>query len=166
MMKIMINWFMINNLYLILLNHPMSISMLLIIQILISCIMMNFILQMTWFSYILFIIIIGGLMILFMFMCAMSSNNKFKLNLNYCMFISLLSIMLINWKNMKMINLNYKSIQFIDSFYIKNESMNLSKFLFPQSIMLLCMMIIILLFIMIIINKMNYINNSPFRQIN
>nr|UZZ43916.1 NADH dehydrogenase subunit 6 [Ecnomus sp. XG-2021] len=166
MMKLIINWFMMNNLYLILMNHPMSISLMLMIQILLSCYLMNMILQMTWFSYILFIIIIGGLMILFIYMCSMSSNKIFNLNLNYLLLTTLTLINIYNWKNLYWIKLNFKSIQFINYSFIKSEPMNLSKFIFPQSMLLMLMMIIILLLMMIIVNKMNSMNNSPFRQFN
>nr|YP_010381602.1 NADH dehydrogenase subunit 6 [Neosymplana vittatum]UDL71977.1 NADH dehydrogenase subunit 6 [Neosymplana vittatum] len=69
-------------------SHPISLGFILLIQtILISVNLFNS-LESSWYSYILFITIIGGMMVMFMYMASISSNEKFEMmNLKIIMFL-------------------------------------------------------------------------------
>nr|AXS66068.1 NADH dehydrogenase subunit 6 [Curculionoidea sp. 26 KM-2017] len=70
----------------IFMSHPLSISMILFLQTLLISIITGKLNNNFWFSYILFLILIGGLMILFIYMTSIASNEKFKLSLKLLLF--------------------------------------------------------------------------------
>lgn len=81
----------------------------LLLQTILSIIYINTILNSSWFTLITFLIIVGGLLILIMYIRRVASNEKFKINLN----ISLLFFI---------------RILYIDEFirdYVINENQNL-----------------------------------------
>nr|YP_010309805.1 NADH dehydrogenase subunit 6 [Mylabris quadripunctata]UMR54922.1 NADH dehydrogenase subunit 6 [Mylabris quadripunctata] len=131
------------------LNHPLSLGLVILIQTtLISLISGKFCLN-FWFSYILFLIMIGGMLILFIYMTSIASNEKFSINFGATILFLMLTLISI-------ISLSIET-PFIDQ-SIKNEmlnskSINLSfsmiKFTsFPLSLLLMFM--IIYLFITLI----------------
>nr|YP_010010052.1 NADH dehydrogenase subunit 6 [Anoplistes halodendri]QNS38609.1 NADH dehydrogenase subunit 6 [Anoplistes halodendri] len=59
-------------------NHPLSFGLILLIETLLIALitgMMNF---NFWFSYILFLVMVGGMLVLFIYMTSVASNEKFK----------------------------------------------------------------------------------------
>nr|YP_010381641.1 NADH dehydrogenase subunit 6 [Symplana brevistrata]UDL72016.1 NADH dehydrogenase subunit 6 [Symplana brevistrata] len=93
-----------------LMKHPMSLGFLLIMQT--SLVSMNLFinLESSWYSYILFITIIGGMMVMFMYMASISSNEKFKtMNMKLIIFMLILMTLIFNIKKETMLNeLNLK----------------------------------------------------------
>nr|YP_010478369.1 NADH dehydrogenase subunit 6 [Nesophrosyne sp. 48 GMB-2012]UVI59813.1 NADH dehydrogenase subunit 6 [Nesophrosyne sp. 48 GMB-2012] len=88
LMKIMI---MISS-YTILLKTPMSMGMLLLILTTTSVMILTQILTSSWIPMIMFLMLVGGLLILFMYMSSIASNEKFTTNILLMMvpFISLI----------------------------------------------------------------------------
>nr|AOY39523.1 NADH dehydrogenase subunit 6 [Hypothenemus sp. BMNH 1040003]AOY40290.1 NADH dehydrogenase subunit 6 [Hypothenemus sp. KM-2015] len=60
------------------LKHPLSVSMALIIQALLAAITTGLFFNYFWFGFILFLVIVGGVMILFVYMTSIASSEKFK----------------------------------------------------------------------------------------
>nr|ALO77239.1 NADH deshydrogenase subunit 6 [Elmis aenea] len=60
------------------LKHPMSMGLSLLIQSTIISLMTGFYNHNFWFSYILFLIMIGGMLVLFIYMTSIASNEMFK----------------------------------------------------------------------------------------
>nr|YP_009058229.1 NADH dehydrogenase subunit 6 [Empoasca vitis]AIL29208.1 NADH dehydrogenase subunit 6 [Empoasca vitis]UGK73344.1 NADH dehydrogenase subunit 6 [Empoasca vitis] len=93
-MKFMIMKFMI--LVSIMINfikNPMSMGLMLLFQTLMSIIFINLILKSSWFTMITFLMMIGGLLILIMYLSSIASNEKFKLNINLTMILFMLMFM-------------------------------------------------------------------------
>uniref|UniRef100_A0AAU7GJ01 NADH-ubiquinone oxidoreductase chain 6 n=1 Tax=Cardipennis shaowuensis TaxID=342701 RepID=A0AAU7GJ01_9CUCU len=62
----------------IFMNHPLSLGCILLIQtILITLISGHFYVN-FWFSYILFLVMIGGMLVMFIYMTSVASNEEFK----------------------------------------------------------------------------------------
>nr|YP_011014846.1 NADH dehydrogenase subunit 6 [Epyhemisphaerius bistriatus]WQB38527.1 NADH dehydrogenase subunit 6 [Epyhemisphaerius bistriatus] len=59
-------------------KHPISLGSMLMMQTILVSIYMSKWSKSSWFSYILFITIIGGMMVMFMYMASIASNEKFK----------------------------------------------------------------------------------------
>lgn len=79
----------------IFLNHPLTFGFILLIQtILIRLITGNLNFN-FWFSYILFLIIIGGILILFIYITRIASNEKFKFSYKLSLLLLTLFIFLI-----------------------------------------------------------------------
>lgn len=120
-----------------------------------------------WFSYILFLIIVGGILILFIYITRIASNEKFKLSYKIILLIFRISLLLL------------LIITFIDSFLfnninileLKNQNLNyyynysINKYLNWPSNLILFIIIIYLLITLIIVVKITNIEYGPLRQI-
>nr|YP_010586612.1 NADH dehydrogenase subunit 6 [Tinodes chinchinus]UZZ44426.1 NADH dehydrogenase subunit 6 [Tinodes chinchinus] len=163
---IMVILFMIFNNMFMMIKHPMALNSIIFMQLLISCFIFNFMINNSWFSYILFIMFIGGLMILFMYMCSISSNLKFKINFKLMMTMIMILIIIIfimmNMKNLfffyKLNNLNYNTVNMM------NNKMMLFKLYEKNSLMISLITIHMLLFLMIFSTKMMKNFQGPLRK--
>nr|QXU57633.1 NADH dehydrogenase subunit 6 [Cherax cartalacoolah] len=61
------------------LSHPLSMGLTLLIQTVLICIMSGLFNSSFWFSYILFLIFLGGMLILFIYVSSLASNEPFKM---------------------------------------------------------------------------------------
>nr|AZZ89099.1 NADH dehydrogenase subunit 6 [Paracatonidia sp. SX-2018] len=130
-------------------KHPISLGTILMTQTILVCLMMTEVSKNSWFAFILFITIIGGLMIMFMYMSSIASNEMFKpMNLTIMMMITLLIITMIIMNkdetmkmtckmfNNKTLTLNNEEMKTTLKFYNLNK-MNIT--LIMMMIMLLTM---------------------------
>nr|YP_010585959.1 NADH dehydrogenase subunit 6 [Plectrocnemia tsukuiensis]UZZ43695.1 NADH dehydrogenase subunit 6 [Plectrocnemia tsukuiensis] len=169
-MKIMLilNMILSNSLLFILSNNPINMGLIIMIQTLNSCLLMNNIMSYPWMAYMTFIVIIGGLMIIFIYMCTLSWNSKMKIKISILMIIIMMILMNMNLMSYtKFINLNKfmlmnKEIMIIHN--INKFKINLMKFFFSNSLMMILMMINLLIMTLIIINKMNKTTIKPLRK--
>nr|YP_009459969.1 NADH dehydrogenase subunit 6 [Eochionelasmus ohtai]AUT77221.1 NADH dehydrogenase subunit 6 [Eochionelasmus ohtai] len=76
---ILISIFMINMIFLFMF-HPLAMIFVLILQSLFISLMIYSITQFPWFSYTLILVFLGGMLILFMYMANIASNEVFKPN--------------------------------------------------------------------------------------
>lgn len=63
-------------------NHPVTITFLILIQSILMCILVWILSYTRWFSFTLFLIFVGGLIVLFIYITRLASNEKFELNFN------------------------------------------------------------------------------------
>nr|WKU83842.1 NADH dehydrogenase subunit 6 [Ceriana alboseta] len=154
-------------------NHPLSMGMLLLIQtILISCIT-GLMTKSFWFSYILFLIMVGGMLVLFIYVTSLASNEMFSLSMkttliSLFMLLLLFTIILFMDKMMMMFNsMNNEmmSISFINS-YIKENSLNLNKLYNYPTNMITILMINYLLITLIATVKITKLFFGPLRYMN
>nr|WGO57961.1 NADH dehydrogenase subunit 6 [Hemithyrsocera vittata] len=61
-------------------NHPLSMGLILLMQTIMISLLTGLISQSFWFSYILFIVFLGGMLILFMYVTSLASNEMFSLS--------------------------------------------------------------------------------------
>lgn len=61
-------------------NHPLAIGLILLTQTIIICLITGITLKTFWFSYVLFLIFLGGLLVLFIYVTSLASNEIFKLS--------------------------------------------------------------------------------------
>nr|AIY61981.1 NADH dehydrogenase subunit 6 [Anoplotermes group nr. E1 TB-2014] len=59
-------------------KHPLAMGMMLLIQTTMVCIISGTMYSSFWFSYILFMIMVGGMLVLFMYMTSLASNEMFS----------------------------------------------------------------------------------------
>nr|QJQ25929.1 NADH dehydrogenase subunit 6 [Niphades castanea] len=99
------------------LNHPMSLGCILLIQTILISISSGYFYYNFWFSYILFLIMIGGMLVMFIYMTSIASNEKFKIPKKMLIF-NLLSFMM------------FLSLIFIDKYYssfLSSSAMNMNQ---------------------------------------
>nr|APU93569.1 NADH dehydrogenase subunit 6 [Noditermes lamanianus] len=59
-------------------KHPLAMGLMLLIQTTMICLISGTMYSSFWFSYILFMIMIGGMLVLFMYMTSLASNEMFS----------------------------------------------------------------------------------------
>nr|YP_010987621.1 NADH dehydrogenase subunit 6 [Oxytelus varipennis]WON66040.1 NADH dehydrogenase subunit 6 [Oxytelus varipennis] len=142
-------------------KHPITMGVMLLLQTLLTAMLMNSIIMNSWFSYILLLVMIGGLLILFIYMTSLVSNKKFKFN-PMLMFIHLL-IMASSIIIFMMDKFNFYC--FSKSYMLMNYQLelNFNKFIMPSYLMMTTL-IIYLLIVLIAVVKISSFKSGPLRQ--
>nr|YP_009709674.1 NADH dehydrogenase subunit 6 [Dorcus ursulus]QEX51693.1 NADH dehydrogenase subunit 6 [Dorcus ursulus] len=149
-----------------LVNHPLSLGGLLLIQSILIALISGWMNITFWYSYILLLIMIGGMLVLFMYMTSVASNEKFKSSTPIILFLlsSFMVIMIISplmdqWflSSKIMTSENYKLIFSL---------LSLNKFLNFPAITISVLLIIYLLITMIIVIKISSFKQGPLRNYN
>nr|YP_009945378.1 NADH dehydrogenase subunit 6 [Pochazia shantungensis]QOE55907.1 NADH dehydrogenase subunit 6 [Pochazia shantungensis] len=76
-------------------KHPLSMGAMLMTQTILVSNKMFKESNMSWFAYILFITIIGGMMIMFMYMSSIASNEKFSITIKQILLTVIIMVMMI-----------------------------------------------------------------------
>nr|AYQ19035.1 NADH dehydrogenase subunit 6 [Amarygmini sp. ACP-2013] len=144
--------------------HPLSMGMILLFQTIVISLMTGNMNQSFWFSYILFLIMIGGMLILFMYMTSIASNEKFKFNIKMLIPLMMTMILMIlipeKSKTQIMNNEIMETMKSIDFYFTINKFMNNS-----MSMILLFLMIYLLMALIITVKITNFKQGSM-RQMN
>nr|YP_009648089.1 NADH dehydrogenase subunit 6 [Parantica aglea]AIT69862.1 NADH dehydrogenase subunit 6 [Parantica aglea]QBZ78052.1 NADH dehydrogenase subunit 6 [Parantica aglea]QNH68960.1 NADH dehydrogenase subunit 6 [Parantica aglea aglea] len=155
----------------LLMNHPLSMGLLILIQTLLLCVITGMIINTYWFSYILFLIFLGGLLVLFIYVSSIASNEMFKfMNFNIIIIIifSILFISIMNNLNLKWLIFffNDEMMNFFTNFMFSNQEnkINLSKLYNNNTFYLMLMMIIYLYITLIAVVKITNIYFGPLRS--
>nr|UCU06777.1 NADH dehydrogenase subunit 6 [Xylota coquilletti] len=151
-------------------SHPLSMGIMLLIQTLMICCITGMMTKSFWFSYILFLIFVGGMLVLFIYVTSLASNELFSIEMKMTtiMIISLLFLIMIILFMDKMImifnsmNLEMNSIMNINSF-IKENSLNLNKLYNYPTNMITILLINYLLITLIAIVKITKLFYGPIR---
>nr|ALO77032.1 NADH deshydrogenase subunit 6 [Sphindus dubius] len=129
------------------LQHPLLQGLALFIFNISAALMLGMLKLNFFYAYILFLIMIGGMMILFMYMTSIASNEKFKQN--YLWLLPMIIIFLVNN--------NYYPNQMYSYVYYFNKMIILNNYLFIITV-------IFLLITMISIVKICSLYSSTLRQ--
>nr|YP_009692136.1 NADH dehydrogenase subunit 6 [Tricentrus brunneus]ATG83185.1 NADH dehydrogenase subunit 6 [Tricentrus sp. EMHAU-15062504]QEG98475.1 NADH dehydrogenase subunit 6 [Tricentrus brunneus] len=138
-------------------KSPMSMGLALLIQTTLTIMMMNFNNSYSWVPMITFLTMIGGLMIIFMYMSSITSNEKFKFN-TMLMIPLIFSLMITEEMSL---NFTSKEIHNINDNTSNMMSMNK---MYSKSMMMTMMMILYLLLTMISVNKIIKLFEGPLRS--
>nr|AQP29896.1 NADH dehydrogenase subunit 6 [Microtermes sp. BDIT020] len=77
-MKILMSTSMMTSMTFTQMKHPLAMGMMLLLQTTMMCLMSGMMYKSFWFSYILFMIMVGGMLVLFMYMTSLASNEMFS----------------------------------------------------------------------------------------
>ncbi|YP_008758404.1 NADH dehydrogenase subunit 6 (mitochondrion) [Diuraphis noxia] len=161
----MLKFIMLTNLImaitLTMMKSPLSSNLIILIQTLSLTLMINLINKTSWISFMIFILYIGGLMIIFLYISSIAFNelniNKNFKNLIYKLIFIILVLMYFKM-SLNLNNMNYENkFMFEDNFYMLNM------FILPNNLMMY-MIMFILFFMLILIIWMLKINKGPIRQ--
>nr|YP_010554708.1 NADH dehydrogenase subunit 6 [Ceratopsyche trifora]UYO79341.1 NADH dehydrogenase subunit 6 [Ceratopsyche trifora] len=167
MMKIsLLTLFMTLTVLMYFIKNPLNMGMLILIQTLIICLLMNFYLNYYWLSYILYLIMLGGILILFMYMCSIASNKIIQFNTNLFMYMILIFlVMLIFMSNLKWVNLNSLMINNYN-FFFSSEMFSMSKIYNNYTYKITIMLIIYLFILLLMVSMFTNSNKGPLRILN
>nr|YP_009538036.1 NADH dehydrogenase subunit 6 [Litinga cottini]AYN60779.1 NADH dehydrogenase subunit 6 [Litinga cottini] len=175
MIKMILSLFLISiSILLYFINHPLTMGLLILIQTLFTCLISSMLINTYWFSYILFLVFLGGLLVLFIYVSSVASNELFKIYFSkkffiiYIIFIMIFSILYKNnltWMNF---SFNDEMINFFNSnlFFNNEYNFNLFKLYNKQNYFMMMMLIIYLFITLIAIVKITNIFFGPLRSFN
>nr|UZT27022.1 NADH dehydrogenase subunit 6 [Xyloterini sp.] len=162
----LMNWFiaMIS----IYMNHPLAIGASLLAQTILVAMSSGFLFMNFWFSYMLFLIMASGLLVLFIYMTSIASNEKFIIPNKYILmsiflFITFMFFIIIKMDKyyLSLIFNNYPMFSLLSS---KSPSSIMEKFYCSPYMTLTIMLMIYLLFTLVAIVKMIQHSSGSFRQ--
>nr|UBU96200.1 NADH dehydrogenase subunit 6 [Meloe poggii] len=144
------------------LTHPLSLGLILLIQTTVISLMTGKFCLNFWFSYIVFIIMIGGMLILFIYMTSIASNEKFVFSL--MTMIPMVTLLICLAMPTLLLFLPDSPIS-NDMLSFKTNYLTISmiKYTYMPASMLLMFMTIYLLITLIVIVKIIGIKNGPLR---
>uniref|UniRef100_UPI0030DF3AB4 NADH dehydrogenase subunit 6 n=1 Tax=Duolandrevus obsidianus TaxID=2715842 RepID=UPI0030DF3AB4 len=149
--------------------HPLAITLLIILQTVLIALMMGPISYSFWFSYILFLIFLGGMLVLFIYITSLASNEMFYIPMKMILpFITFIPIMLIitflmNYTVMNPL-IKQESINTMTLNLSTESYKNLSQLYNYPNMNLTILTIMYLLFTLIVIVKITQIQEGPLRQ--
>nr|APX40418.1 NADH dehydrogenase subunit 6 [Aphthona albertinae] len=150
------SFMLLNSILFMLFKHPLTCGMILLSQTLLTAMTTGLMNYNFWYSYILFLIMIGGMLILFIYMTSIASNEKFKFNNKLIMWLMLFLIifMILNMTDMFYMsyynNLNLKIL-------INYNNMSMKKYFnFPNYFIMLSMIIYLFITLIAIVKITNF----------
>nr|YP_973125.1 NADH dehydrogenase subunit 6 [Simosyrphus grandicornis]ABH03664.1 NADH dehydrogenase subunit 6 [Simosyrphus grandicornis] len=154
-------------------NHPLSMGMMLLIQTMMICCISGLMAKSFWFSYILFLIFVGGMLVLFIYVTSLASNEMFTLSMKMItlLFINLFILMIMMIFMDKMIimfnslNNEMTSISMLNN-YIMENTLNLNKLYNYPTNMITILLINYLLITLIATVKITKLFYGPLRSMN
>nr|YP_010692571.1 NADH dehydrogenase subunit 6 [Tricentrus fulgidus]WBV77312.1 NADH dehydrogenase subunit 6 [Tricentrus fulgidus] len=138
-------------------KSPMSMGMTLLAQTILTILLMNMMNSSSWIPMITFLTMIGGLMVIFMYMSSITSNEKFKFNMK----IMILMIFMFMYTEEMMFNLPNLEFQNIQN--NTNNMMSMNK-MYSKSMSMTIFMVMYLLLTMISVNKIIKLFEGPLRS--
>nr|WKU84219.1 NADH dehydrogenase subunit 6 [Senaspis dibapha] len=154
-------------------NHPLTMGLMLLTQTILVCCITGLMAKSFWFSYILFLIFIGGMLVLFIYMTSLASNEMFSLSMKMLSIsiITLMILMITMFFMDKMLltynlmNNEMNSISNLNS-YISENSINLIKLYNYPSNLITILLVNYLLITMIASIKITKLFYGPIRSMN
>nr|URX53704.1 NADH dehydrogenase subunit 6 [Kalotermitidae sp. 3 AB-2022a] len=143
-------------------NHPMAMGMMLLMQTMIMCLISGLMHQSFWFQYILFMVFVGGMLVLFIYVASLASNEMFSLSTKTVMTTIVLLPMSLMIKDWTMINsketTNYETM-------MDSEIVTMTSKLYNQPNGTLTILMALYLFLtLIVVVKITNVSSGPLRQ--
>nr|ALO76616.1 NADH deshydrogenase subunit 6 [Hexagonia terminalis] len=151
-------------------NHPLSMGLILLIQTLLISLISGFYSLSYWFSYILFLVMIGGMLVLFMYMTSLASNEMMNFSIKIftlLMFIIMIFMSLYIIIDYMMINPLFKNSNILNLLnnLMKNENIISLNMIYNKPNNIITLMLVNYLFLTLIaVVKITDINYGPLRQ--
>nr|YP_010004103.1 NADH dehydrogenase subunit 6 [Appias nero]QNR01209.1 NADH dehydrogenase subunit 6 [Appias nero] len=161
------------SLFMYFINHPLAMGLLILCQTLILSLLLGMFINTYWFSYILFLIFLGGLLVLFIYVSSIASNElmnfslKLKFNLMIYLIMFIISFIIMYIYLLKIPNLNNEMSNYTQHFIFFNENkISLTKLYNNQTFLLIVMLIIYLFITLVAVIKITNIFFGPLRSFN
>nr|YP_010835999.1 NADH dehydrogenase subunit 6 [Rhabdiopteryx christinae]WGC89518.1 NADH dehydrogenase subunit 6 [Rhabdiopteryx christinae] len=154
-------------------NHPLAMGMMLLLQTLVICLLTGFMTQSFWFSYILFLVFLGGLLVLFIYVTSLASNEMFSMStkLLLCVLTPVIGTILFclivdpTYWSTALLNSDMSTINTLND-YIEESAPSLMK-LYNQPTGYITLMLVLYLFLTLIaVVKITSVFSGPLRQQN
>nr|YP_009400240.1 NADH dehydrogenase subunit 6 [Floraphis choui]ARW70240.1 NADH dehydrogenase subunit 6 [Floraphis choui] len=153
----------LSSIIIITLKSPLKSNLMILFQTILLTMMINLINKTSWISFMIFILYIGGLMIIFLYISSISFN-EININKNYLnnIFKLILMIIIIYWFKIFMLMENFK---FNNNFLFEDNFFMMNMFNSPNNLMMYFIMMILFIMLILIIWMLKF-NKGPIRQKN
>nr|YP_010044305.1 NADH dehydrogenase subunit 6 [Cerace xanthocosma]QPF22955.1 NADH dehydrogenase subunit 6 [Cerace xanthocosma] len=161
------------SIFMFFLTHPLSVGLMILIQTILLCLLSGMLINTYWFAYILFLTFLGGLLVLFIYVSSIASNEMFQNNffllkmMLTCIFLFIIITFFFNFNLKWLNNLFNNEMEFFFNYnlFFNNENkINLSKLYNNQTFLIMMMMIIYLFITLVAIVKITNIFYGPIRS--
>nr|QXG19222.1 NADH dehydrogenase subunit 6 [Drosophila ficusphila] len=151
--------------------HPLAMGLTLLIQTIFICLLSGLMTKSFWYSYILFLIFLGGMLVLFIYVTSLASNEMFNLSIKLTLISSsILFILFIlsfiidkTSTSLFLINNEMESIMKINSYFLEN-SLSLNKlYNFPTNFITILLMNYLLITLIVVV-KITKLFKGPIRM--
>nr|QZK22010.1 NADH dehydrogenase subunit 6 [Amitermes laurensis] len=142
-------------------KHPLAMGLMLLTQTTMVCLISGTMYSSFWFSYILFMIMIGGMLVLFMYMTSLASNEMFSPSNK--MLMAMLTLLPILMYTMPTVT-NNKEMKVYDTM-MENEILTTTTVMYNQMMgtMTTLLVLYMLLTLIVVVNIIN-VSKGPLRQ--
>nr|YP_009408835.1 NADH dehydrogenase subunit 6 [Ceratitis fasciventris]QVL29080.1 NADH dehydrogenase subunit 6 [Ceratitis anonae]QVL29210.1 NADH dehydrogenase subunit 6 [Ceratitis quilicii]QVL29418.1 NADH dehydrogenase subunit 6 [Ceratitis rosa]ASL05808.1 NADH dehydrogenase subunit 6 [Ceratitis fasciventris]QVL29093.1 NADH dehydrogenase subunit 6 [Ceratitis anonae] len=154
-------------------NHPLAMGLMLLIQTIQICLLTGLMAKSFWFSYILFLIFLGGMLVLFIYVTSLASNEMFSLSMklttiSLIIFSIIMIVYILLDKTSSSFFIHNNEMQPIHylNMMVKENSLNLQKlYNYPTNFLTILLMnyLLITLIAVVKITKLFY---GPLRPMN
>nr|YP_010239122.1 NADH dehydrogenase subunit 6 [Miltogramma oestracea]QTF74382.1 NADH dehydrogenase subunit 6 [Miltogramma oestracea] len=150
-------------------NHPLTMGLILLIQTTLICMMTGLMSKSFWFSYILFLVFLGGMLVLFIYVTSLASNEMFSFS-TMLMIISMMTLLtsmiylIFLDKNLlsPYLNMEMKTLINMNNF-ISENSLSLNKlYNYPTNLMTIMLMNYLLITLIATV-KITKLHKGPLR---
>nr|AIN37265.1 NADH dehydrogenase subunit 6 [Dixella sp. ZK-2014] len=154
-------------------KHPLAMGMMLLIQTFLICLITGMMTDTFWFSYVLFLTFLGGMLVLFIYVTSLASNEMFSLSMKitvlfftFLFLIFIATIIMDKSLIFSYFNNNEMNSISLESSYVTENSINLNKlYNYPTNLINLLMMNYLFLTLIAVV-KITNIFYGPLRQMN
>nr|AII02525.1 NADH dehydrogenase subunit 6 [Acronicta psi] len=161
------------SLMMLFMNNPLSMGLMILIQTLLICLLSGMMIKTYWFSYILFITFLGGLLVLFIYVSSIASNEMFKPMFNFKIILFIFLIFIVSMQYMFMYNISWMNLSFNEDmnnymnsllFFNNENKISLNKLYNNKTFMIMMMLVIYLFITLIAVVKITNIFYGPLRS--
>nr|URX52771.1 NADH dehydrogenase subunit 6 [Neotermes cf. insularis/malandensis]URX52784.1 NADH dehydrogenase subunit 6 [Neotermes cf. insularis/malandensis] len=143
-------------------NHPLAMGMMLLMQTMMMCLISGLMHQSFWFQYILFMVFVGGMLVLFIYVASLASNEMFSLSTKMTVMSMVMILTMLMIKDQTTID--SKETKMYDT-TTSNEIITMTTKLYnqPNGTMTI-LMALYLLMTLIVVVKVTNVSKGPLRQ--
>uniref|UniRef100_A0AB38ZFV7 NADH-ubiquinone oxidoreductase chain 6 n=1 Tax=Bactrocera cinnabaria TaxID=3138142 RepID=A0AB38ZFV7_9MUSC len=173
MQLFMLSSTLVSSIIFIQMNHPLAMGLMLLVQTIQICLLTGLMAKSFWFSYILFLIFLGGMLVLFIYVTSLASNEMFSLSMKLTMvcittmlMLTVLIMLLDKMSTTSFIQNLEMQPYFFNNLFTPENSLNLNKlYNFPTNLLTILLMnyLLITLIAVVKITKLFY---GPLRPMN
>nr|AXI98711.1 NADH dehydrogenase subunit 6 [Pseudoniphargus ruffoi] len=145
-------------------SPPLFLSMVIISQIITLAVIISLFTMSSWFSFMLLMIYLSGMMIVFIYVSSMASNELFYLNTPLMPIILIMSIILIFLFFTSDMAMPSNSLNFFDLNLTQISALKTMKMYSKSLFMMTILLIMYLLFAMIMVVKTSSFSSGPLRS--
>nr|ALG66374.1 NADH dehydrogenase subunit 6 [Kuwayamaea brachyptera] len=151
-------------------DHPLAMTLIILLQTLIIALIPSTMLPSFWFSYILFLVFLGGMLVLFIYITSLAANEIFKPKIKYILFplistmILLIFTLLIDKTLLSSISNNPDLQSMMNKDYYNESTYTLTELYNTPTKILTLMLVCYLFLTLIVVVKVTNIFLGPLRQ--